>query len=76
MLEIFHNSIHGMVEQNYPNKLGKRLKRLGIYQMLFEGMNVDQAANWSRGKPWREISNVKKEVLMVRNTGTGKSWRI
>ena len=37
--------------KNYPNtKLGKRLKRLGIYQMLFEGMNVDQAANWSREK--------------------------
>lgn len=46
-----------VAEENYPNtKLGKRLKRLGIYQMLFEGMNVDQAANWSRGKPWREIS--------------------
>jgi len=47
-----------VAEQNYPNtKLGKRLKRLGIYQFLFEGMAVVEAANWSRGKPWREISN-------------------
>ena len=46
-----------VAEQNYPNtKLGKRLKRLGIYQLLFEGMTVEEAANWSRGKPWKEIS--------------------
>ncbi len=47
-----------VAEENYPNtKLGKRLKRLGIYQFLFKGMTVDEAANWSRGKPWRVISD-------------------
>ena len=47
-----------VAEQNYPNtKLGKRLKRLGIYQLLFEGMTVEEAANWSRGKPWRDIAH-------------------
>ncbi len=46
-----------VAEQNYPNTmLGKRLKRLGIYQLLFEEMTVEEAANWSRGKPWKEIS--------------------
>ncbi|MDA9165923.1 hypothetical protein N9O16_00355 [Candidatus Poseidoniaceae archaeon] len=46
-----------VAEQNYPStKLGKRLKRLGIYQLLFEEMSVQEAANWSRGKPWRVIS--------------------
>jgi len=37
-------------------KLGKRLKRLGVHKILMEGMKVDIAANWSRGRPWREIS--------------------
>ena len=46
-----------VAEQNYPNtRLGKRLKRLGIYQILFEGMAVPEAANWSRGKSWRVIA--------------------
>ena len=47
-----------VAEQNYPNtRLGKRLKRLGIYQLLFEEMDVQEAANWSRGKPWRVIAD-------------------
>ena len=46
-----------VAEENYQEtKLGKRLKRLGIHQILIEGMEVDAAANWSRGRPWREIS--------------------
>ena len=46
-----------VAEENYPGtKLGKRLKRLGIHQILIEGMKVETAANWSRRKPWREIS--------------------
>ena len=44
-------------EENYRNtKLGKRLKRLGVHQFLIEGMPVVDAANWSRGKRWREIA--------------------
>ena len=47
-----------VAEQNYPNtRLGKRLKRLGIYQLLFEEMDVQEAANWSRGKSWRVIAD-------------------
>ena len=47
-----------VAEQNYPNtRLGKRLKRLGLYQLLFEEMNVHEAANWSRGKSWRVIAD-------------------
>ena len=46
-----------VAEENYHGtKLGKRLKRLGVHQILIEGMEVDAAANWSRGRPWREIS--------------------
>lgn len=44
-------------EENYKyTKLGKRLKRLGVYQFLIEGKTVEYAANWSRGKGWREIA--------------------
>ena len=43
-------------EENYPGtRLGKRLKRLGVHQFLLEGMPVIEAANWSRGKPWRQL---------------------
>jgi hypothetical protein len=39
-----------VAEENYPGtKLGKRLKRLGVHQILIEGMKVETAANWSRG---------------------------
>jgi len=49
----------GMVsEENYPNtKLGKRIKRLGVYQLLFENMSPFEAANWSKTKPWRELAD-------------------
>lgn len=48
----------GMVaEENKANaKLGKRVKRLGVYQILRFDMPVAVAANHSRGKPWREIA--------------------
>lgn len=48
----------GMVaEENKTNtKLGKRVKRLGVYQVLIEGINEGIAANFSRGKKWTEIA--------------------
>lgn len=47
----------GMIaEENKENtKLGKRIKRLGMYQILVEGFNADTAANFSRGKNWIEL---------------------
>jgi len=45
-------------EQNRANtRLGKRIKRLGIHQQLLEGFSIQNAANFSRGMGWREISN-------------------
>ena len=38
--------------------LGKRINRLGIHQVLIEGMPVDEAANFSRGQPWRELEKL------------------
>lgn len=37
-------------------KLGKRIKRLGVYQLLNEGLSPEEAANWSRKKPWRFLA--------------------
>ena len=38
--------------------LGKRIKRLGVHQVLVEGMPVDEAANFSRGLPWRRLEQL------------------
>lgn len=35
--------------------LGKRIKRLGVHQVLVEGMSAGEAASFSRGKPWRDL---------------------
>jgi hypothetical protein len=53
----------GMVaEQNKAyTKLGKRIKRLGMCQLLMEGMSVNQAANFSKGKKWQELDILMKE---------------
>jgi hypothetical protein len=47
----------GMVaEENKANAiLGKRIKRLGMHQVLIDGLESKIAANFSRGKPWREL---------------------
>jgi len=36
--------------------LKKRIKRLGLYQVLFEHMPVEQAANFSKGKKVAELA--------------------
>lgn len=47
----------GMIaEENKANtKLGKRIKLLGLHQVLRENLSVAHAANSSRNKGWREI---------------------
>ena len=37
-------------------KLGKRVKRLGLHQVLFDGLLPIEAANYSKGKRWQELS--------------------
>lgn len=50
----------GMVaEENKQNaKLKKRIKRLGMYQLLIEGVPPQIAANFSKGKTWRELDKL------------------
>lgn len=50
----------GMVaEENKAfTKLGKRVKRLGVHQVLNDGMSSYEAANFSRGMGWRDIDAI------------------
>ena len=62
-IEIWLTVIYaGMVaEQNKINtRLGKRIKRLGMHQLLLEGLSVHQSANYSKGKKWRELDALMK----------------
>lgn len=47
----------GMIaEEQKANKvLGKRIKRLGVYQLLFDGFTPLEAANFSRGKKAKDL---------------------
>lgn len=50
----------GMVaEENKANaKLGKRIKRLGVHQLLIEKMDSGIVVDFSRGKGWRELAEL------------------
>ena len=52
----------GMVaEENKENaRLGKRIKRLGMHQVLLEGFAPEKAAVFSKGKKWRELDELMK----------------
>lgn len=45
-------------EQKQFTRLGKRIKRLGIYKLLFENCSVGEAANFMRGMRWRDIARL------------------
>jgi hypothetical protein len=42
-------------EKKANTKLGKRVKRLGIHQLLAEEFEIEKAATFSKGMKWREI---------------------
>lgn len=52
-----------MVAENLKanTRLGKRIKRLGVHQLLFENRTVRDAANFMRGMGWREIAGMCEE---------------
>ncbi|MBN2890500.1 MAG: hypothetical protein JXL97_01405 [Bacteroidales bacterium] len=41
--------------------LKKRIKRLGMYQVLIENRTPGFAANFSKGKKWRELDGIMKK---------------
>ncbi len=40
--------------------LKKRIKRLGMHQILIDNLDPEVAANFSKGKKWRELDNLMK----------------
>lgn len=51
-----------IAEENKANtRLGKRIKRLGIYKLLIENCSVQSSANFMRGMGWRDIDTLCKE---------------
>ena len=48
-------------EQKKYTRLGKRIKRLGIHKLLFEGASVQEAANFMRGMGWTDIARLCEE---------------
>jgi len=52
----------GMVAENVKKntRLGKRIKRLGVHDLLLESGDVARAAHFMRGMGWREIDELCK----------------
>lgn len=48
-------------ENKAYTRLGKRIKRLGIYKLLLEGCSAQHSANFMRGMGWREIAKMCEE---------------
>jgi hypothetical protein len=62
-IEIWFNVLYaGMVaEENKEHAiLKKRIKRLGMYQVLVENMEPEKAAIFSKGKKWTELDKLMK----------------
>jgi hypothetical protein len=63
-IEIWFTVLYaGMIaEENKENAvLKKRIKRLGMHQLLIEKFEPNIAANFSRGKTWRELDAQMRE---------------
>lgn len=48
-------------ENRISTKLGKRIKRLGIHELLIGNKSVQYSANFMRDMGWREISDLCNE---------------
>jgi predicted RND superfamily exporter protein len=62
-MELWLNVIYaGMIaEENKQNAiLKKRIKRLGMHQVLIDGMLPEEAAVFSKGKKWKELDEIMK----------------
>ena len=59
---IFSILYMGMIaeENKKGTHLGKRIKRLGMHQILKENVNYKEAANFSRNKRWQYLDKICK----------------
>ena len=48
-------------EKKAGTRLGKRIKRLGVYKLLVENLSVEESANFMRGMNWRQIDALCRE---------------
>lgn len=50
----------GMIAESKKanTRLGRRIKRLGVFQVLIQGMLPTNAANFSKGRGWRELDAI------------------
>ena len=62
-MELWLNVIYaGMIaEENKENAiLKKRIKRLGMHQVLIDNLSPEKAAVFSKGKKWKELDEIMK----------------
>jgi len=62
-IEMWFNVLYaGMIaEENKENAiLKKRIKRLGIHQVLNDGISPEKAAIFSKGKKWKELDEIMR----------------
>ena len=62
-IELWFNVLYaGMIaEENKENAiLKKRIKRLGVHQVLIDGILPEMAAVFSKGKKWKELDEIMK----------------
>ena len=62
-IEVLFTIIYaGMIAEENKAKaiLGKRIKRLGMQQVLLENNSAEYAANFSKGKRWKELDAIMK----------------
>ncbi|MEN8117534.1 MAG: hypothetical protein ABFS16_11185 [Bacteroidota bacterium] len=64
-IEIWFSVIYaGMIaEENKENAiLKKRIKRLGMHQLLLDDFKPEDAATFSKGKKWKELDRLMKKL--------------
>jgi hypothetical protein len=62
-MELWMNVIYaGMIaEENKENAiLKKRIKRLGVHQVLIDNISPEKAAVFSKGKKWKELDEIMR----------------
>jgi predicted RND superfamily exporter protein len=62
-IELWFNVLYaGMIaEENKENAiLKKRIKRLGVHQVLIDGISPEKAAVFSKGKKWKELDEIMR----------------
>ncbi len=60
-IEVWFGIIYaGMIAEENKDKaiLKKRIKRLGMHQLLLQEFSAEEAANFSKGRKWRELDQV------------------